>query len=69
MSSLKYRGTELVQQPLLPDFWRAWTDNDRGAQLQTKLDVWRQASASWQVTSVQAAQTRPTAPFGWTSRR
>jgi beta-galactosidase len=55
MTSLKYRGTELVQQPLLPDFWRAWTDNDRGAQLQTKLDVWRLASASWQVKSVQAA--------------
>ncbi len=54
LSSLKYRGTELVQRALLPDFWRAWTDNDRGAQLQTRLDVWRQASSSWQVSSVRA---------------
>ena len=56
MTSLKYRGTELVARPLLPDFWRAWTDNDRGARLQTKLNVWRLASESWHVRGVQATQ-------------
>jgi beta-galactosidase len=56
MRSLRYRGTELVQRPLLPDFWRAWTDNDRGARLQTKLNVWRLASESWQAQGVRAAQ-------------
>jgi beta-galactosidase len=56
MTSLTYRGTELVQQPLMPDFWRAWTDNDRGATLQTKLNVWRGASESWAVRAVQATQ-------------
>jgi beta-galactosidase len=56
MTSLKYRGTELVQQPLMPDFWRAWTDNDRGARLQTKLNVWRAASASWDVREVKATR-------------
>jgi beta-galactosidase len=56
MTSLTYRGTELVQQPLVPDFWRAWTDNDRGARLQTRLDVWRLASGSWQVKDVRATQ-------------
>jgi len=55
--SLKYRGTEIVKRGLLPDFWRAWTDNDRGAKLQTKLDVWRQASGSWKVDSMEATQT------------
>ena len=57
MTSLTYRGTELVQRPLLPDFWRAWTDNDRGAQLQAKLNVWRLASESWEVRAVQATRT------------
>jgi beta-galactosidase len=57
MTSLKYRGTELVQLPLMPDFWRAWTDNDRGARLQTKLNVWRMASASWDVREVKASRT------------
>ena len=56
LSSLAYRGTELVQRPLMPDFWRAWTDNDRGAQLQTKLNVWRLASESWDVRSMRAVQ-------------
>ena len=56
MRSLTYRGTELVQRPLLPDFWRAWTDNDRGARLQAKLDVWRLASESWHARGVQATQ-------------
>ena len=56
MTSLTYRGTELVQRPLRPDFWRAWTDNDRGAQLPAKLNVWRLASESWHVQGIQAAQ-------------
>lgn len=30
LSSLVFRGTELIQSPLRPDFWRAPTDNDRG---------------------------------------
>jgi beta-galactosidase len=56
MTSLRYRGTELLQHPLLPDFWRAWTDNDRGATLQTKLNVWRIASESWEAKGLQAAR-------------
>ena len=56
MTSLKYRGTELVHQPLMPDFWRAWTDNDRGARLQTRLNVWRIASESWDAKTVKATR-------------
>ena len=29
IASLVWRGTELVQRGPRPDFWRAWTDNDR----------------------------------------
>jgi beta-galactosidase len=56
MTSLKYRGTELVHAPLMPDFWRAWTDNDRGARLQARLNVWRAASESWEARSVTATR-------------
>ncbi|MFO7691573.1 MAG: glycoside hydrolase family 2 TIM barrel-domain containing protein [Vicinamibacterales bacterium] len=56
MASLTYRGTELVHRPLVPDFWRAWTDNDRGATLQTRLNVWRVASESWDPKGVTAAK-------------
>jgi beta-galactosidase len=55
LASLKYRGAELVHAPLMPDFWRAWTDNDRGAQLPARLNVWRVASESWETRSVTAA--------------
>lgn len=35
LSSLKFEGSELVESPLRPDFWRAPTDNDRGRKMQT----------------------------------
>jgi len=59
IASLVWRGTELIARGPRPDFWRAWTDNDRGARLQTKLDVWRQATGSWEVKSVEATQLSP----------
>ncbi|HXS68129.1 MAG TPA: glycoside hydrolase family 2 TIM barrel-domain containing protein [Candidatus Polarisedimenticolia bacterium] len=30
IKSWRYKGKELIQSPLRPDFWRAMTDNDRG---------------------------------------
>ncbi len=30
IKSWRYKGKELIQSPLRPDFWRATTDNDRG---------------------------------------
>jgi beta-galactosidase len=30
IKSWRYKGQELIQSPLRPDFWRAMTDNDRG---------------------------------------
>ncbi|MEI6667635.1 MAG: glycoside hydrolase family 2 TIM barrel-domain containing protein [Acidobacteriota bacterium] len=59
MSSLVYGGVELIKYGLRPDFWRAWTDNDRGAQLPTKLDIWRQASGAWPLTPAPTRQVFP----------
>lgn len=33
LASLTFEGTELIQSPLHPDFWRAPTDNDRGRKM------------------------------------
>ena len=33
MASLKFAGSELIESPLRPDFWRAPTDNERGRQM------------------------------------
>ncbi len=59
LTSLTYRGTPVIQRGPLPDFWRAWTDNDRGARLNGRLAVWRDASESWTVRTVSATRLGP----------
>ncbi len=59
LTSLKYKGTELIAEPLMPDFWRAPTDNDRGNQMPNRCAVWRTAMKSWKLLDIKAAQTSP----------
>jgi len=59
LTSLTYIGVEIVKAGLRPDFWRAWTDNDRGARLSQKLDIWRQASVAWPVAPESKPQVFP----------
>ena len=45
--SLKYDGVEYIHQPnlsLMPSFWRASTDNDRGNQAPIRMAQWKLAS-------------------------
>lgn len=44
--SYKIDGKELLAKPLVPNFWRATTDNDRGAHLDKKMAVWRNPTIS-----------------------
>jgi beta-galactosidase len=41
LASYVYEGTEYIKKDLLPNFWRPLVDNDFGARLQTKLEVWK----------------------------
>ncbi|MEI6279109.1 MAG: glycoside hydrolase family 2 TIM barrel-domain containing protein [Verrucomicrobiae bacterium] len=50
--SLKCNGTELLEAPLQPHFWRAPTDNDRGNKMPAALEVWRKAHESWKADKV-----------------
>ena len=43
LSSWKFKGTELIQSPLSPDFWRAATDNDRGRKMNKEQEIWKKA--------------------------
>ncbi|WP_338029429.1 glycoside hydrolase family 2 TIM barrel-domain containing protein [Gracilibacillus halophilus] len=45
-TSYQVNGQEMLKQALVPHFWRAVTDNDRGFQLQKESAVWREASLS-----------------------
>jgi len=49
-----YKGTELVQSPLRPDFWRAQTDNDRGRHELAAQGIWRTAHEGAQCGSCSA---------------
>ena len=56
LSGLRYKGTEFIQRPLAPNFWRAMTDNDdsRGNGLGHWLSDWEHAAAKRTVKSVTA---------------
>ncbi len=43
LSSFVVNGLELLQAPLAPNFWRAYTDNDRGSKQQERSATWRSA--------------------------
>ena len=56
IESLQYKGVELVEQPLTPNFWRPPIDNDNGNGMPKRHGVWREAGPKRQVTSVEAEQ-------------
>jgi beta-galactosidase len=59
LSSMRYKNTELVKEPLAPNFWRAPTDNDRGNEMPKRCAVWKTAMQNWKVRSVEANQISP----------
>ncbi|MGL4945210.1 MAG: beta-galactosidase small subunit, partial [Fusobacteriaceae bacterium] len=42
--SMKYLGKEFIKAPLMPNFWRALTDNDKGNKLGFRAAQWKIAS-------------------------
>ncbi len=59
LASLKFQGTEFIDSPLRPDFWRAETDNDRGRNMERSQGIWRTAHESAQVKRVSAKEVPP----------
>jgi beta-galactosidase len=59
LASLRYRGTELIQQAPRPHLWRAPTDNDWGNGLPRRARVWRYAGENRTVTRSDAEQVAP----------
>jgi len=54
MTSWRYKGTELINTPLRPDFWRGQTDNDRGRNMERPQGVWRTAHEGAQCANCMA---------------
>jgi beta-galactosidase len=56
LSSLKFKGTELIESPPRPDFWRAPTDNDRGRDMAKSQGIWRTAHQGSEVKGFRAEE-------------
>jgi len=59
LASWKHGQTELLTAPLHPHFWRAPTDNDRGNEMQVRLQVWRDAHQSWKLNRLNVSRPAP----------
>jgi len=59
MISLKFKGAELLKEPMVPDFWRAPTDNDFGNGLPERCAIWKDAGKNAQVVSSKIEQEGP----------
>jgi len=80
LASLTVSGTELIESPLRPDFWRAPIDNDRGRNMDKTQGVWKTAhedarvrefkvdAADPQQVAVTVTLSLPKADVRWTTR-
>ena len=59
LASLKFKGTELIESPLRPDFWRAPIDNDRGRNMAKSQGIWRRAHEGGEVSAVEVVADGP----------
>ena len=52
--SIKKNGEELLNAPIMPKFWRALTDNDRGCHMNVRCAMWKEAGrdSGAQITEV-----------------
>jgi beta-galactosidase len=56
LSSYVVDGSELLELPIVPNFWRAVTDNDRGNKLHERCSVWREAGKQRKTVSISAVE-------------
>ncbi|CAM4440360.1 glycoside hydrolase family 2 TIM barrel-domain containing protein [Paenibacillus tarimensis] len=54
--SLSYAGREMIAYPPAPQFWRASTDNDKGARMGFERGVWFMASHARRCTDVKVTE-------------
>lgn len=58
LDSYKREGTELLYQPMKPNYWRAVTDNDNGVKLSDTSGEWRKASESRVLNKLEIKQEK-----------
>lgn len=56
IEAFEFAGAKLLTRPLLPNFWRAPTDNDRGNRMPRRQSVWQTAGPGMTVNKVYTRQ-------------
>jgi len=56
LSGYEINGYEMITSPLVPDFWRAPTDNDFGNKMPERCIIWKEAGAGGVLRSIKKAQ-------------
>ena len=59
LTSLVYHDVELVRTGLVPNFWRAPTDNDLGNDMPQRTGIWQHAGRNLRILDVEATQISP----------
>ncbi len=59
LESFVFQADPLITRPLLPNFWRAPTDNDEGNSMPARQSAWKTAGFDRVVTDVIVEQTSP----------
>lgn len=59
VNSIKKNSNELLQMSLVPDFWRAPTDNDFGNRMQLRSKVWKNLPETFKVLDFNVNQDIP----------
>jgi beta-galactosidase len=54
--SYKIKGKEIIKSPLVPNFWRPPTDNDRGTNMVQQSMVWKTAGKNVNVSRIAASK-------------
>ncbi|MBW8000967.1 MAG: DUF4981 domain-containing protein [Planctomycetes bacterium] len=52
IESFQYKNKNLIAAPLVPNFWRVPTDNDRGNGMPKRLAIWKHAARDKQIQSI-----------------
>ncbi len=60
ITSYVVNNYELLTQPMVPDFWRAPTDNDFGNKMQTRCKVWKDVMKSTELKAIDFNQVTTT---------
>lgn len=55
-TSWNYKGLEILSEGLVPDFWRAPTDNDYGNNMPERCSIWKSAGTDFTIENIKIAK-------------